>query len=124
MDHPQRNISASISSVTSGLDKLKKANASYCLAIRFEGHTQIYGTGRAKLIKEKFKQQVEDALVDDALDLYVAAAMHVDATRKAFELKNGEGVKRLPYPLSLMNRKEKMAQISGREAVKMCVTQK
>ena len=95
-------------------------NVSYHLVIHMEGENQEYGTPNASRVYNEHKEDFKDALIEDALESCANkvddgakedAAHNTNAVAKeqAYLLKHGVGLQKLPYPLSLMNRKEKLA---------------
>ena len=112
MNHPSRETS--ISKAITALNNLKDMNVSYVLAIHMEGKTQTYGTVNATKAFEECQDIIEPALIEDAVDLCTIAVDNVrekrtnrkDVKKDAFELRHGKGIKRLQYPLNVMNRKE------------------
>ena len=82
------------------------------------GHTQSYGTENVKEVFQRNKEVFEDALKNDALklcnDKLDEVSENENATNgkdQAYRLKNGAGLARLPLPLSLMNRREKLTYL-------------
>ena len=116
-DHPKRKLDKNLVKVLDALQKLKDVNVSYHLVVHMEGHSQSFGTDNACNVFEENKEQFEKALIDDALNLCDREGPESDvdtravAKKKAYALKHGEGLERLPVPLSLMNRKEKLAYL-------------
>ena len=95
-------------------------NFSYHLVIHIEGVNQDYGTPNTSRVYNEHKEDFKDALIEDALESCANkvddgakedAAHNTNAVAKeqAYLLKHGVGLRKLPYPLSLMNRKEKLA---------------
>ena len=79
-----------------------------------EGHTLSYGTDHAR---EVFAKKTNDALklCNDKLDEVVENTNPTngkdEAKDKAYKLKNGAGLARLPLPLSLMNKREELTYL-------------
>ena len=80
-----------------------------------EGRTQVHGTPNACRVFDVHKDELENALVDDAIELCgnkvdegALEETETPAKEQAFVLKHGLGLQRLPYPLKLMNRKENL----------------
>ena len=100
---------------------MQNANVSYHLAIHMKGNTRSIGTEGACKVFEENREKFEDDLVDDALifcngkiDKNVEDSDNgkkAGAKEMAYRLKQGEGVAKLPFPLSLMNRKEKLSYL-------------
>ena len=105
------------------LSNLEEVNVSYHLVVHMQGTSQSFGTPNATKVYEENEETFRKALVDDAINLCGAALERDDeevaseknykdiAKEKAFQLKHGKEFQRLPFPLSLMNRKEKVACI-------------
>ena len=119
-DHPKRKIDVNLTKVVDSLNKLKKVNVSYHLVVHMEGTSQSFGTPSASKVFQEHKEEFDGALIEDAVDMCATAASdrRVEKNRtkdmtkeKAYELKNGKELRKLPFPLSLMNRKEKIAYL-------------
>ena len=107
--------------ILEGLHELKKENVSYYLVLHMGGKTQYYGTAAVKEVFISDREAIEQALKNDALALcrdkvddecvddINSTNAEAEARDKVYQLMNGEGLQRLPYPLSLMNRKEKLS---------------
>ena len=118
IDHPKRKLEKCISKLLDGLSELTAANVSHHLVIHNEGHTQSYGTENVREVFERNKEVFEDALKNDALKLCNDKLDEVSENENptngkdhANRLKNGAGLARLPLPLSLMNRREKLTYL-------------
>ena len=118
IDHPKRKLEKCIAKILDGLSELTAANVSHHLVIHNEGHTQSYGTENVREVFERNKEVFEDALKNDALKLCNDKLDEVSENEnptngkdQAYRLKNGAGLARLPLPLSLMNRREKLTYL-------------
>ena len=114
-DHPTRKLNRNLGKILNGLRSLKDINVSYHLVIHMEGRTQVHGTPNACRVFDVHKDELENALVDDAIELCgnkvdegALEETETPAKEQAFVLKHGLGLQRLPYPLKLMNRKENL----------------
>ena len=124
-DHPKRKLNTNLVKAIDALTRLQEMNVSYHLVVHMEGRSQSFGTGNVRKLFDEHKQEFDQALIDDAIELCEATlqdetpaepnAVEVDlkslAKEKAYALKHGQGLQRLPYPLSLMNRKEKVSYL-------------
>ena len=118
IDHPKRKLEKCIAKILDGLSELTAANVSHHLFIHNEGHSQSYGTENVREVFERNKKVFEDALKNDALKLCNDKLDEVSENEnptngkdQAYRLKNGAGLARLPLPLSLMNRREKLTYL-------------
>ena len=118
-NNPKRRLDNCLTKILDALPELTAANVSHHLVIHFEGHTQSYGTDHVKEVFERNKEDFEDALKNDALKLCsdklddeVAETENPGNSKgEVYKLRNGTGLTRLPLPLSLMNRREKVTYL-------------
>ena len=122
VDHPKRKTNCNLVKAVEALTNLKEMNVSFHLVVHMEGKSQTFGTNNCVKTFDKYKKDFEEALIEDALDLCAAVIDDTEeveedvdpknvAKKRAYKLKNGKELKRAPYPLSLMNRREKLGYL-------------
>ena len=121
MDNSNRKILRNVQKAVESLLALSTSKVSFHLAVHTGGKTKSFGTKHASEQFETVRNEFEEALLKDVVDMCnpepgdlrfisnndnIAPNIKTKIRRQNFE--NGKP-ERLPYPLRLMNRKEKLS---------------
>ena len=120
VDHPTRKLNSNLQKAVDALSKLEEVNVSYHLFVHVDGRSQIFGTPNCLKTFKKYEKEINKALVEDILDACKDTVDNGNQSEviqndsfnaKLNKLKHGDEFEKTPYPLSLMNRKEKLVYL-------------
>ena len=120
VDHPTRKLNSNLQKAVDALSKLEEVNVSYHLFVHVDGRRQIFGTPNCLKTFKKYEKEINKALVEDILDACKDTVDNGNQSEviqkdsfnaKLNKLKHGDEFEKTPYPLSLMNRKEKLVYL-------------